>query len=160
MPGCGSRARARPGRGDLATATPTTVEQRLVGSFAEPTVRNAAERIELWDPTGGVVASDDRDVLGRSFPVAADLRSALDGITVAHNSDLTDPANSDGRGLTPAVEVFVPVRASTQITVDITRWVLRAAAVQAANWRPGHDCLDVRVGEHQRPRSRRPDLRR
>jgi two-component system, NarL family, sensor kinase len=68
-------------------------------------------RIKVWAPSGRIVYSDARDLIGRRFPLPDDLREALtDGGVRAEVSDVSRPENRFERGGERLVEVYLPVR--------------------------------------------------
>jgi len=68
-------------------------------------------RVKVWAPDGRIVYSDARHLIGRRFPLPADLRGAMsDGAAHAEVSDLSRPENRFERGRGRLVEVYLPLR--------------------------------------------------
>jgi signal transduction histidine kinase len=68
-------------------------------------------RVKVWSPGGRIVYSDARPLIGRHFPLPADLREALhDDAVRADVSDLSLPENRLERGRGRLVEVYLPLR--------------------------------------------------
>jgi signal transduction histidine kinase len=66
-------------------------------------------RIKIWSDDLRVVYSDDRDVIGRTFPPSHELEDALDGSIVSEVSDLTKEENVGDRSYGKLLEVYVPL---------------------------------------------------
>ena len=65
-------------------------------------------RVKVWDSTGRIVYSDDRAIVGETYPLGEDeLRSLADGRPVADVSDLTKPENRDDRQYGQLREVYI-----------------------------------------------------
>jgi two-component system NarL family sensor kinase len=98
----GSLVRGDPGA--IAALDRVVRDKVLLGSLA---------RIKIWTPEGRIIYSDEPQLIGSVFPLAADQTEALaSGVTgEPHISDLTAPENrlesSDDR----LIEVYVPIRA-------------------------------------------------
>jgi two-component system NarL family sensor kinase len=95
-------------RGDhkAVRALDRAVHERVLG---RPIVR-----IKVWTPHGRIVYSDARPLIGRSFPVRADMREALvDDSVRADVSDLSLPENRLERGRGRLVEVYMPLRTAS-----------------------------------------------
>jgi two-component system, NarL family, sensor kinase len=68
-------------------------------------------RLKVWSPSGRIVYSDARGLIGRRFPLPADLRGSMDDNAVrADVSDLSRPENRFERGRGRLVEVYLPLR--------------------------------------------------
>jgi two-component system, NarL family, sensor kinase len=79
------------------------VRQRVLG---RPIVR-----VKVWTPSGRIVYSDARALIGRRFPLPDDLEEALaDNAVRADVSDLSRPENRLERGRGRLVEVYLPLR--------------------------------------------------
>ncbi len=66
-------------------------------------------RVKIWSDDLRVVYSDDRDVIGRTFPPSHELEDALDGSIVSEVSDLTKEENVGDRSYGKLLEVYVPL---------------------------------------------------
>jgi diguanylate cyclase (GGDEF)-like protein len=67
-------------------------------------------RVKIWSPEGRIIYSDDHSLIGRTFPVASDLREALNGETASDVSSLNKAENVAERGFGQLLEVYVPLR--------------------------------------------------
>ncbi len=70
------------------------------------------ERVKVWAPDGGIVYSDDPDLIGGRFELSSLADDAFAGAVATHISDLTDPAHAGERALGQLIEVYVPVVAA------------------------------------------------
>jgi two-component system, NarL family, sensor kinase len=70
-------------------------------------------RIKIWTPQGRIVYSDERRLLGATYPLGSGQRQALrtNGID-ANVSDLQEPENGFERGHGKLLEVYMPIHAS------------------------------------------------
>lgn len=67
---------------------------------------------KVWSPAGEILYSPNREIVGRAFGTRAHLRAALEGETVSHVSDLSDPENEFERErFTKLQETYIPLRA-------------------------------------------------
>lgn len=90
-------------------------------------------RVRLWRADGKIVYSDDRRLIGRTFPLlAADLKTINTGGIEYGAADLSAPDNLYLRGHSPPLEVDVGVHTPNgtrmMITVDFDYGVVRARA--------------------------------
>jgi diguanylate cyclase (GGDEF)-like protein len=69
-------------------------------------------RIKIWAPDGRIVYSDDHSLIGRQFPVPADLREAFDGEGSSDVTALTRAENVGERSFGQLLEVYLPLRFS------------------------------------------------
>ena len=77
----------------------------------ERVLRGPIVRVKLWTPSGRVVYSDDRALVGQRFELGADEVASLRNGTVDSGvSDLSLPENRSERGLGKLLEVYLPVR--------------------------------------------------
>jgi len=67
-------------------------------------------RVKIWNDKGMVVFSDKRELVGQTYPIAADLQESLEGATTAGISDLTKNENSLERGYGELMEIYAPLR--------------------------------------------------
>ncbi|HEV8687621.1 MAG TPA: EAL domain-containing protein [Gaiellaceae bacterium] len=67
-------------------------------------------RIKIWNPDGRIVYSDDRNVMGKKFPIAHDLEEALEGEIESELSELKETENVSERNYAKLLEVYVPLR--------------------------------------------------
>jgi two-component system, NarL family, sensor kinase len=74
-------------------------------------LRDPLVRVKLWTPTGRVVYSDARGLIGRRFALGADeIASLRTGKVDSGVSDLSLPENRSERGQGKLLEVYLPVR--------------------------------------------------
>ena len=67
-------------------------------------------RVKIWSPTGRILYSDERALIGQTFPLGAEERGVLtDPQTRADVSDLTGPENRLERGRGKLLEVYRPI---------------------------------------------------
>ena len=67
-------------------------------------------RVKIWSPTGRILYSDERALIGQTFPLGAEERGVLtDPQTRADVSDLTSPENRLERGRGKLLEVYRPI---------------------------------------------------
>lgn len=68
-------------------------------------------RVKVWSPTGRVIYSDERRIVGESFTLGEDDVEALrTGTTNAEVGDLRNPENRFDQGLGKVLEVYMPLR--------------------------------------------------
>ena len=72
-------------------------------------------RVKIWDESGRVVYSDDRDLVGKRFDLPTDEREVLQESrrTVAEITDLDEPENRDERRFGKLLQVYLGVRTPT-----------------------------------------------
>jgi len=74
-------------------------------------LRNPIVRVKLWTPSGRVVYSDARGLIGRHFKLGADeIASLRTGRVDSGISNLSLPENSSERGMGKLLEVYLPVK--------------------------------------------------
>jgi two-component system, NarL family, sensor kinase len=67
-------------------------------------------RVKIWDPTGRILYSDARALIGQSFPLGADEQDVLaHPQIIAEVSDLTAPENRLERGSGKLLEAYRPI---------------------------------------------------
>ena len=68
-------------------------------------------RIKIWNRDGLLVYSDDKNIMGKSFPVGTDLKEAFDGEIASEISNLHQEENVAERGkYTRLFEIYVPLQ--------------------------------------------------
>jgi len=68
-------------------------------------------RVKIWSPTGRIVYSDSRELIGKTYPLGEDERMILDqGGVAAEVSDLSRPENRLDRHWDKLLEVYLPIR--------------------------------------------------
>ena len=68
-------------------------------------------RIKIWNRGGLLVYSDDRTIMGKTFPIGADLREAFDGEVGQEISNLQAAENITERGqYNQLFEIYVPLQ--------------------------------------------------
>ena len=69
--------------------------------------------IKIWSPRGEIIYSDRPELIGRTYPLFADLRHAFNGELVAQLDDLDDDENAYERSLgMHLLEIYAPLRES------------------------------------------------
>jgi HD-GYP domain-containing protein (c-di-GMP phosphodiesterase class II) len=70
-------------------------------------------RVKIWDPTGLILYSEDKALVGRQFPPEDDLEEAMSGHIVMGVSSLDADENVEERGdFSELLEVYMPLRTS------------------------------------------------
>ena len=96
---------------DFAT---TEVDQRRVDELdatLQPIIGDEIVRIKIWDATGRIVYSDNRDSIGATYPISHELEDALQGEISSEVSELDKAENTTEQDFDRLLEVYVPVRA-------------------------------------------------
>ncbi len=71
-------------------------------------------RFKVYNPKGVIIWSDDKRLVGKSFPGNLALRNAIDGKVVADMSNMDKEENTfDGQYASSAIEIYVPIYAKT-----------------------------------------------
>ena len=98
----GSLVRGDPGA--IAALDRVVRDKVLLGSLA---------RIKIWTPEGRIIYSDEPQLIGSVFPLAADQTAALASSATGepHISDLTAPENRLESADDRLIEVYVPIKA-------------------------------------------------
>ena len=81
------------------------INDRLAGAALSDQER----RLKVWNRAGTVVYSDNPALIGRTFPIDDDLRSALQGVPSANITDGHDEENSGDNLPGPLIQVYVPI---------------------------------------------------
>lgn len=69
--------------------------------------------IKIWSTDGRILFSKDDDLIGRTFPMGEDLKSAIAGNIVGSLDELGDEENDGERRLgRPLIEIYVPMHAN------------------------------------------------
>ena len=92
-------------------------------------------RVKIWAPDGRIAYSDEPRLIGRTFPLGAEEREALEaGVTDAELSDLSKPENVYERDNGSLLEVYLPIRTEggRQALFEVYR---RQSAVDASGRR-------------------------
>jgi signal transduction histidine kinase len=66
-------------------------------------------RVKIWNPEGVIVYSDERTLVGQTFPISGELARALDGLKVSHISPLNKAENAEEQGFGELMEVYTPL---------------------------------------------------
>jgi signal transduction histidine kinase len=91
--------------GGLTPDEVATVDLKLHGASLSDEVR----RLKVWNRTGTVVYSDNRGLIGRTFPIDDDLHGALGGTPKASITDGHDEENTGDNLAGPLIQVYVPL---------------------------------------------------
>jgi diguanylate cyclase (GGDEF)-like protein len=94
---------------DLETGADAATAEQLAGALMTTRAEDVA-RIKVWSGDGTVVYSDERSLMGRSFPVQGDLREALEGEVTSEVSQLGAAEEATERRHGRLLEVYVPLR--------------------------------------------------
>jgi diguanylate cyclase (GGDEF)-like protein len=95
---------------DLQSGLSAETVKSLDQSLQEGTADDTIARAKIWSPQGKVVYSDDHSLIDRTFPMAQDLREALEGNPSADVSSLNEAENVDERRFGQLLEVYLPLR--------------------------------------------------
>lgn len=79
-------------------------------ALARSVIGEQVTRVKIWNRDGRVVYSDDRTVMGKTFPIAHDLEEALEGEIESELSELGKTENVSERSYGTLLEVYVPLR--------------------------------------------------
>ncbi len=99
------------------SALPREAQDALSAVLAEKTLGHTVAAIKIWSPSGTIVYSNRAEVIGRTFPIFANLQLAFNGELVAQFDDLdddeSDEENEFERSLGQALlEIYAPLRES------------------------------------------------
>src|SRR5213083_1163797 len=83
---------------NLRAPLPAALQEQLAASREQLHAAGVA-RIKLWNLDGKIVYSDKRELIGRTFPPAEDLREAAGGEVVSDVSDVDEAENIEDHGL-------------------------------------------------------------
>ena len=96
---------------DAALAGDPAALRRLDEVVQERVLSDDIVRVKIWAPDGRIAYSDETRLIGRTYPLGADEREALDaGVTDAELSDLSKPENVYERDNGSLLEVYLPIR--------------------------------------------------
>jgi len=96
----------------LKSLTPEHLDT-LSKLLAETNIGRQVVAIKIWNLEGTVLYSNSASLIGRNFPLADDLKTALQGEVVSSITTLQDDENVEERLLyTRLLEIYTPVRLS------------------------------------------------
>ena len=96
---------------DAALAGDPAALARLDDVVQERVLSDDIVRVKIWAPDGRIAYSDEPRIIGRTYPLGADERTALEaGVTQAELSDLAKPENVYERDNGSLLEVYLPIR--------------------------------------------------
>ena len=107
----GLRSHLRPD--DLVGGVSPQELAQLDATYRSALADGRIARVKIWSPSGVVVYSDDHSLIGRSFPVEEDLRESLQGEESSDVSSLDKAENVGERRFGQLLEVYLPLRFST-----------------------------------------------
>jgi two-component system, NarL family, sensor kinase len=94
----------------LLSDSPAAARASLDAVVKEHVVGKSVVRVKLWTPEGRIAYSDEKRLVGRTFPVEADHKESLtQPQTLAEVTDLERPENEFERGQGKLLEVYRPV---------------------------------------------------
>lgn len=76
-------------------------------------------RIKVWNSAAEIIASDDPDLLGKSFPENAEYQEAIDGATIAEIKAPVKTENAKELGYSQLMEVYVPIFSPTGKVIGV-----------------------------------------
>ncbi len=91
--------------GGLKPAEVSLIDVRLQGAAVSQEVR----RLKVWNRSGTIVYSDNNALVGRTFPIDADLGEAFEGRSSASITDGHDEENAGDDLQGPLIQVYVPL---------------------------------------------------
>lgn len=91
--------------GGLSPTEISQTDDRLQGAA----VSQEVQRIKVWNRGGTIVYSDNRALIGRTFPIDDDLGKALAGQSSASLTNGHDAENSSDNLSGPLIQVYVPL---------------------------------------------------
>jgi signal transduction histidine kinase len=113
----------------LSPAEVTQVDDKLQGAA----VGQQVQRIKVWNRSGTIVYSDNRALIGKTFPIDDDLGGAFAGHSTANVTDGQGAENAGDTLVGPLVQVYVPlVFAGSSSPSGAFELYLPYAPVQAA----------------------------
>ncbi len=84
-----------------------TILDRLL---RERVIQEHIVRVKLWNPAGVLVYSDEKELIGRQFPLSDDLKTALNGRLATEISSLGEAENVAERDrYSRLMEIYVPI---------------------------------------------------
>jgi two-component system NarL family sensor kinase len=94
----------------LLSDSPASAQASLDAVVIQHVVGKSVVRVKLWTPDGRIVYSDEKRLIGKTFPVAEDHHESLtQPQTLAEVTDLQRPENEFERGQGKLLEVYRPV---------------------------------------------------
>jgi signal transduction histidine kinase len=81
------------------------IDDKLQGAA----VSQEVSRIKVWNRAGTIVYSDNQVLIGKTYPIDADLGDALDGRSSASITAARDAENADDILIGPLIQVYVPL---------------------------------------------------
>jgi diguanylate cyclase (GGDEF)-like protein len=104
----GLRSHLRPA--DVSAGVSPQELNELDGVFRAALADGRIARVKIWSSAGLVVYSDDHTLIGRTFPMAEDLRAALEGHPSSDISSLDKAENVAEQRFGQLLEVYLPLR--------------------------------------------------
>jgi signal transduction histidine kinase len=89
----------------LSPAEITQIDDKLQGAA----VSQEVDRIKVWNRDGRIVYSDNAALVGKVYPIDADLHEALEGRSSASVTNGHDAENSGDTLSGPLIQVYVPL---------------------------------------------------
>ncbi len=125
----------------LPLANPESGFEELDRFVASAILRGDFVRVKLWSPDGRILYSDDRRLVGRSFPPSAEIVGAMAGEPQSELSELSDPENRLERGLAHRLlEFYLPVEQGGRVVAvwevyqSLDRFEERLSRVRLTVW--------------------------
>lgn len=125
----------------LPLADPESGFEELDRFVASAILRGDFVRVKLWSPEGRILYSDDRRLVGRSFPPSAEIVGALGGEPQSELSDLSSPENRLERDLAHRLlEIYLPVEQGGRVVAvwevyqSLDHFENRLSQVRLAVW--------------------------
>lgn len=125
----------------LPLRDPESGFEKLDRFVSSAILRGDFVRVKLWSPDGRIIYSDDRRLVGRSFPRSDEIRGALAGVPQSELSNLSDPENQLERGLAHRLlEFYLPVERDGRVVAvwevyqSLDRFEGQLSRVRLAVW--------------------------
>jgi HD-GYP domain-containing protein (c-di-GMP phosphodiesterase class II) len=95
---------------DLKAALAEDRYQEVDALIQDSLLSDNIVRIKIWNRDGLLVYSDDKNIMGQTFPIEADLREAFHGEIASDISNLEAAENIEERGhYSQLFEIYVPI---------------------------------------------------
>ena len=118
------------------------LQEKIAPHMTHPSVL----RVKLWSPSGEIIYSDDKSLVGTSEPLTGELAEAMGGKTAAEVEDMDSVSHAAERPFGRAFETFVPIRLGDSSEVVGVLEVYRDYAPVAAAIKESRDAAYLVAG--------------
>jgi two-component system NarL family sensor kinase len=106
---------------------------QLDSSVRRRVLREPVVRVKLWTPSGRIVYSDERALIGQRFALRTAERAAIrDRIVAADVTDGGEPENRYERGLGKLLEIYLPIQTPGERTLLYEEYLRFSAVTESA----------------------------